>query len=66
MCVLCVVLWGGVWGSNRVDSEALKQCLVTRTIVTPEGKIQKTLRPEDAATGRDTLAKTIYARLFDW
>lgn len=49
-----------------MDSEALKQCLVTRTIVTPEGKIQKTLRPEDAATGRDTLAKTIYARLFDW
>jgi len=55
--VRCGCVGGVVAGSCRVDVEGLRQCLVTRTIGDPEGRIQKTLTPEDAATGRDTLAR---------
>lgn len=51
---------------RRVDSRVLKQSLLTRSILTPEGKIQADLLPSDAVTKRDNLAKTLYARLFQW
>lgn len=50
----------------RVDKKQLRESLITRTIVTPEGNIKRELNPETATLTRDTLAKTIYARLFDW
>lgn len=37
-----------------------------RTIKTPEGNIIKAVDSSAAVIGRDTLAKTVYARLFDW
>ena len=40
--------------------------LCTRSIQTREGNIVKALDCNAAVAGRDTLAKTVYARLFDW
>lgn len=40
--------------------------LSTRTIQTREGNIVKALDCNAAIASRDALAKTIYARLFDW
>lgn len=40
--------------------------LCTRSIQTREGIIVKYLDCNAAVAGRDALAKTIYARLFDW
>lgn len=40
--------------------------LCTRSIQTHEGSIVKALDCNAAIAGRDALAKTVYARLFDW
>jgi len=40
--------------------------LCTRSIQTREGNIIKALDCNAAVAGRDALAKTVYARLFDW
>lgn len=40
--------------------------LCTRLIQTHEGIIIKALDCGAAVAGRDTLAKTVYAQLFDW
>lgn len=40
--------------------------LCTRTIQTREGSIIKALDCNAAVASRDALAKTVYARLFDW
>jgi len=40
--------------------------LCTRSIQTREGSIVKALDCNAAVAGRDALAKTVYARLFDW
>lgn len=40
--------------------------LCTRSIQTREGIIVKALDCNAAMAGRDALAKTVYARLFDW
>ena len=40
--------------------------LCTRSIQTREGNIVKALDCNAAVAGRDALAKTVYARLFDW
>jgi hypothetical protein len=50
----------------RVDAGLLLSTLCYRTIKTPEGNIIKAVDSSAAIIGRDTLAKTVYARLFDW
>ncbi|KAI5059574.1 hypothetical protein GOP47_0025893 [Adiantum capillus-veneris] len=48
------------------DKQSLLESLSTRIIVTRDENITKTLDPVSATTNRDTLAKTVYSRLFDW
>ncbi|GMN63257.1 hypothetical protein TIFTF001_032374 [Ficus carica] len=48
------------------DVELLLSTLCTRSIQTREGSIVKALDCNAAVAGRDALAKTVYARLFDW
>ncbi|KAJ7533864.1 hypothetical protein O6H91_13G068100 [Diphasiastrum complanatum] len=48
------------------DFQALQDSLRTRIIVTRDENITKTLDPISATVNRDTLAKTIYTKLFDW
>ncbi|KAJ4820451.1 myosin [Rhynchospora pubera] len=49
-----------------VDVNVLFTTLTSRTIQTPEGSIMLALDCLAAVAGRDALAKTVYARLFDW
>lgn len=49
-----------------VDGQGLLHALSTRTRQTPEGPIISPISAEAALSNRDSLAKTIYARLFDW
>ncbi|KAL4571155.1 hypothetical protein LXL04_017906 [Taraxacum kok-saghyz] len=48
------------------DVKNLIESLCTRSIQTREGIIFKALDCEAAVASRDVLAKTVYARLFDW
>ncbi|KAG8635974.1 myosin-15 isoform X2 [Manihot esculenta] len=48
------------------DVNLLLATLCTRTIQTREGIIVKALDCNAAVASRDALAKTVYARLFDW
>ncbi|XP_019258831.1 PREDICTED: myosin-15 [Nicotiana attenuata] len=48
------------------DDQLLVTTLCTRSIQTHEGIIIKALDCSAAVAGRDTLAKTVYAQLFDW
>ncbi|GKV00049.1 hypothetical protein SLEP1_g12804 [Rubroshorea leprosula] len=48
------------------DVNLLLSTLCTRTIQTREGNIVKALDSNAAVASRDALAKTVYARLFDW
>lgn len=49
-----------------VSEQGLEAALTTRTIATRGEKIVKCLDADAAAESRDALAKTLYARLFDW
>ena len=49
-----------------VDAGKLEKALLTRTIETRDGAIVKPLDVNAATHSRDSLAKTLYARLFDW
>ena len=49
-----------------VDAGKLEKALLTRTIETRDGAIVKPLDVKAAVNSRDSLAKTLYARLFDW
>ncbi|KAL2317939.1 hypothetical protein Fmac_031815 [Flemingia macrophylla] len=48
------------------DVDLLLATMCTRSIQTREGSIVKALDCNAAIAGRDALAKTVYARLFDW
>ncbi|KAL2323471.1 hypothetical protein Fmac_027850 [Flemingia macrophylla] len=48
------------------DPIALEGALLERVMVTPEEIIKRSLDPLGSAVSRDGLAKTLYARLFDW
>ncbi|KAI3961631.1 hypothetical protein MKW92_035925 [Papaver armeniacum] len=48
------------------DTKLLLSTLCTRSIQTREGSIVKALDCNAAVASRDTLAKTVYSRLFDW
>ncbi|KAL7159103.1 hypothetical protein ABFS83_01G006500 [Erythranthe nasuta] len=50
----------------RCDVNLLLATLTTRSIQTREGIIVKALDSNAAVSGRDALAKTVYAKLFDW
>ncbi|ESQ53833.1 hypothetical protein EUTSA_v10024207mg [Eutrema salsugineum] len=50
----------------KCDANLLLASLCTRSILTREGTIVKALDCNAAVTSRDALAKTVYARLFDW
>ncbi|CAH2077072.1 unnamed protein product, partial [Thlaspi arvense] len=50
----------------KCDANLLLASLCTRSILTREGTIIKALDCNAAVTSRDALAKTVYARLFDW
>ncbi|CAM6090837.1 unnamed protein product [Calypogeia fissa] len=50
----------------KCNVKNLLDSLCERVIVTRDENITKTLDPIAAATNRDTLAKTLYSRLFDW
>ena len=50
----------------QVGEAELRKALTTRTIVTAGEQILKHLSGQEAAVSRDSLAKTIYAKLFDW
>ena len=49
-----------------VDAEGLHKALTTRTRITPDGAIVSPIDVKAAADNRDSLAKTIYSRMFDW
>jgi myosin V len=58
-----------VWGLNRVpqvDEQALHTALTTRAIETVGERIVKSLSKDAAVESRDSLAKNLYARMFDW
>lgn len=48
------------------DQKSLEDSLCKRAIVTRDETITKWIDPESAALSRDTLAKIVYSRLFDW
>ena len=50
----------------QVDSEALAKGLTTRTRHTFDGAISSPLRPAAAQSSRDSLAKNMYSKLFEW
>ncbi|XP_050884736.1 myosin-15 isoform X1 [Lathyrus oleraceus] len=50
----------------KCDLNLLQATLCTRSIQTREGNIVKALDRNAAVAGRDVMAKTVYARLFDW
>ncbi|CAL0304789.1 unnamed protein product [Lupinus luteus] len=50
----------------KCDTMSLEDALIKRVMVTPEEVITRTLDSIAAVGSRDTLAKTIYSRLFDW
>lgn len=50
----------------QVDPEALEKALLTRKIRSRDETVIKELNAEEAAAGRDALAKKIYFFLFDW
>jgi myosin-5 len=50
----------------RCDSKGLLDSLCTRILATHDGNITMSLDVVAATVNRDTLAKTIYSRLFDW
>ncbi len=49
-----------------MDPTALCKALATRTRHTPEGPIVSPLDAKAATEARDSLAKIIYSKLFDW
>jgi len=49
-----------------VSPDSLKHSLTTRTRHTRDGPIVSPINVKAAADSRDALAKTIYARMFDW
>lgn len=57
-----------VWAAELlgVPAKGLLSALTTKTIQTPEGPIVTPITASAADFNRDSLAKTIYARLFDW
>ena len=50
----------------QIDPALLEKALTTRTIETRDGAITKPLEVKAAINSRDSLAKTLYTRLFDW
>lgn len=50
----------------KVPAEGLLKALSTRTRQTPDGPIVSPISVSAAMSNRDSLAKTIYSRLFDW
>lgn len=49
-----------------VEPAALKHAMTTRTRQTPEGPITSPINVRAAVDTRDSLAKIIYSKLFDW
>lgn len=49
-----------------INAEDLQRVLTTRSRETPEGTIVSPIDSKAAEINRDSLAKTIYSRLFDW
>mmetsp|Transcript_16713 Transcript_16713/g.28212 ORF Transcript_16713/g.28212 Transcript_16713/m.28212 type:complete len:1568 (-) Transcript_16713:109-4812(-) len=50
----------------NVDLQLLHKALLTRTIVTIEQTFVRPMDEAGAIAGRDSLAKTLYSRVFDW
>lgn len=50
----------------QVSPDRLVHALTTRTRQTRDGPIVSPIDPAAAATNRDSLSRTLYARLFDW
>lgn len=50
----------------KVPADGLLKALSTRTRQTPDGAIISPISVSAAISNRDSLAKTIYSRLFEW
>ncbi|KAM6163520.1 myosin XVB [Rhynchocyon petersi] len=50
----------------QVPPDCLAGAITQRVLETPYGRVSRTLPVESAMDARDTLAKALYSRLFDW
>ena len=50
----------------QIDGNALNKILITRTLTVGAQKIEKPLKRVEAENVRDSIARDIYSRLFDW
>lgn len=49
-----------------LPSESIQEALCNRTVITRNDSVTVPLDPVEAVENRDALAKTIYAKMFDW
>lgn len=55
-----------LFNNARCNEQPLEDSLCKRVMITRGEAITKRLNPNAAAVSRDSLAKIVYSKLFDW